>query len=79
VVLQADELLVLPTAIVAPASTSARPASSRPEIEIDGTTTRVMVDQLTAVDPGRLGETVGFLTRAELSDVETAAVTVLGL
>ena len=36
VVLQADELLSLSTVIIAPTSTRARPASFRPEVEIDG-------------------------------------------
>jgi len=37
--------------IIAPTSTGRRAASSRPEIEIDGTRTRVLVEQLTVIDP----------------------------
>src|SRR3954451_4518796 len=44
VVVQSD-LLPLSTWLVAPTSTSARPASFRPEIEIEGKTTRVLVDR----------------------------------
>jgi len=44
------------TWLVAPTSTGRRAASFRPEIEIDGTMTRVMVEQLTVIDPQtRLG------------------------
>src|SRR5262245_10572483 len=49
VALQSDAIL-LSTLIVAPTSTSAQPAIFRPEIEIDGTRTRVLVDQMRAVD-----------------------------
>jgi mRNA interferase MazF len=79
VVLQADELLALSTVIVAPTSTSARPASFRPEIEVEGTATRVLVEQSGAVDPRRLGASVGFLSPGELRQVELAVELVLGL
>lgn len=78
VVVQSD-LLPLSTWLVAPTSTSARPASFRPEIEVDGGTTRVLVEQTAAVDPQRLGRQVGHLTRAELAAVEAGLRTVLGL
>lgn len=80
VVLQADELSALSTWVVAPTSTSAPGRSFRPEIEIDGTPTRVVVDQLTAVDHSvRLGEFAGRLSAAELSEVDRATRIVLGL
>jgi len=79
VVLQADPLLRLSTVIVAPTSTSARPASFRPEIEIDGTTSRVLVEQLGAVDGTRLGPLVGHLAPVEQWGVDEALSTVLGL
>lgn len=61
VVVQSDDL-PLSTWIVAPTSTGRRAASFRPEIEIDGTKTRVMVEQLTVVDPQtRLGTFAGRL------------------
>ena len=65
--------------LVAPTSTSARPASFRPEIELGDETTRVLVEQTAAVDPGRLGEQVGHVTRAELDAIDAALRTVLGL
>jgi mRNA interferase MazF len=79
VVLQNDELLALSTVIIAPTSTSARPASFRPEVVVDGTRTRVLVEQIGAVDPARLGESVGVLRHAELQDVDRALATVLDL
>ncbi|WP_235856957.1 type II toxin-antitoxin system PemK/MazF family toxin [Occultella glacieicola] len=50
VVLQSDDL-PLSTWVVAPTSTGRREASFRPEITIAGAPTRVLVEQLTAVDP----------------------------
>lgn len=78
-VLQATELLELSTVIVAPTSTRARPATFRPEIAIAGRTTRVLVEQLGAVDHSRLGDRVGRVTSDELIEVDDAARTVLGL
>jgi len=78
VVVQSD-LLPLSTWLVAPTSRSARPASFRPEVEIGGDVTRVLVEQTAAVDPERLGDLVGHLTRAEMDDVDAALRTVLGL
>jgi len=49
-----------------PTSTSARAASFRPEAEIAGETTRVLVEQVGAVDAQRLGELSGHLTREEM-------------
>lgn len=79
VVVQSDDL-PLSTWIVAPTSTGRREATFRPEIEIDGVKTRVMVEQLTVVDPeARLGQFAGRLGAAELQAVNTALMTVLGL
>ncbi|HEX5944769.1 MAG TPA: type II toxin-antitoxin system PemK/MazF family toxin [Acidimicrobiales bacterium] len=79
VVVQADELLPRSVVLVAPTSRSARPASFRPEIEVDGDTTRVLVEQVGAVDVSRLGDLHGHLSREELWGVDDALVTVLGL
>ena len=78
VVVQSD-LLPLSTWLVAPTSTSARPASFRPEIEIQGKTTHVLVEQTAAVDPERLGDLVGHLSRPELAAVDEALRIVLHL
>ena len=78
VVVQSD-LLPLSTWLVAPTSTSARPTSFRPEIEVQGKTTHVLVEQTAAVDPERFGELIGHLTRHELTAVDDALRTVLRL
>lgn len=79
VVVQSDDLDVLSTWMVAPTSTSARSATFRPAISIDGTPTRVLVEQTSAVDPSRLGERVGHLGFDELRAVDAALRLVLAL
>ena len=79
VVVQADELMALSTVVVAPTSTSVKAASFRPEVRIANQKTRVVVEQVRAVDPGRLGRSEGLLTRTELEDVDRALNIVLGL
>ena len=69
----------LSTVLVAPTSTAARPASFRPEIEINGSTTRVLVEQTGAVDVSRLGDHQGHLTAQEQWGVDLALETVLDL
>ncbi len=78
VVVQSD-LLPLSTWLVAPTSTSARAASFRPEVDISGRLTRVLVEQTAAVDPGRLGDTAGHLSFDELRQVDAALRLVLSL
>jgi mRNA interferase MazF len=79
VVVQSDDL-PLSTWVIAPTSTGRRPASFRPEIEIHGTKTRVMVEQLTVIDPEtRLGEFAGHLEHADMRAVDTALRAVLSL
>jgi mRNA interferase MazF len=79
VIVQADELLGLSTAVIAPTSRSATAATFRPEIEIAGQSTRVMVEQVRAVDVGRLEEFAGRLSAAERHAVEEALRRVLDL
>jgi mRNA interferase MazF len=76
VVVQSD-LLPLSTWLVAPTSTSARAATFRPEVSIDGRPTRVLAEQTTAVDPQRLGESTGHLSLEELRQVDAALRLVL--
>ena len=78
-VVQADELIGLSTVLVAPTSTSARQATFRPTIEIDGDETRVLVEQTSVVDPIRLGRSAGRLEAGELRAVDEALLLVLGL
>jgi mRNA interferase MazF len=49
-----------------------RDASSPPDIEIDGSTTRVLVEQTGAVDVSRLGDHLGHLTVEEQWGVDLA-------
>ena len=79
VIVQAEELLGLSTAIVAPTSTSAAAATFRPEIEIEGQRTRVMVEQLRALDIERLDELAGRLSAREIGAVDQALALVLDL
>lgn len=78
VVVQSDDL-PLSTLLVAPTSTAARAASFRPEIEIAGRATRVLAEQTAAIDPGRLGESVGLLGYDDLRRVEAALRIVMEL
>jgi mRNA interferase MazF len=78
VVVQSD-LLPLSTWLVAPTSTNARPTSFRPEVEISGKSALVLVEQIAAIDPERLGQPVGHLGRREMSDIDKAIRVVLHL
>ena len=79
VIVQADALLGLSTAVVAPTSRSAAAATFRPAVTVLGETTRVLVEQLRAVDLERLAEHVGHLAPAEQRAVDEALELVLGL
>ncbi|UUO00453.1 type II toxin-antitoxin system PemK/MazF family toxin [Mycolicibacterium novocastrense] len=78
VVIQSDHV-PLSTWLVAPTSTSARAASFRPEVEIAGVNTRVLAEQTAAVDPSRLGKSVGLLSFDEMRRVDAALRVVLGV
>jgi mRNA interferase MazF len=79
VIVRADELLGLSTALVAPTSRSVLAASFRPEVRVGGEPTRVMVEQLRALDIGRLGDPAGRLDAAEMRGVDEALALVLAL
>jgi mRNA interferase MazF len=79
VVVQSDVMLPRSVVVVAPTSRSAKAASFRPEIEVAGDVTRVLVEQLGAVDAQRLGRRVGRLTAEEMWSVDEALLVVLGL
>jgi mRNA interferase MazF len=79
VIVQSDALLPRSVVLVAPTSTNARAASFRPEIEIAGTQTKVLVEQMGAVDVSRLGDNAGQLTAEEQWGVDAAILAVLGL
>ena len=75
--IQSDAIL-LSTVIVAPTSTSAQPAIFRPEIEMNGARTLVLVDQMRAVDASRLGDFAGRLDAAQSGEVDRAVKLILG-
>jgi mRNA interferase MazF len=78
VVVQSD--FVQPsTLLVAPTSTSAKWAQYRPEVDVDGTTTRILIEQTMAVDPQRLGDFAGRLDAHEMAAVDEALKLVLAL
>lgn len=79
VVVQSDALLPRSVVLIAPTSRGARAASFRPEIEIDGDRTKVLVEQVGAVDVGRLGDLAGRLSPEEQWGIDAALLTVLGL
>jgi mRNA interferase MazF len=78
VVLQSD-LLPLSTLLVAPTSTSARPAEFRPKILVRDQVTQVQVEQTVAVAPTRLGALVGRVSWAELQEIDEALKLALDL
>lgn len=79
VLVQADELLGLSTVLVAPTSRSVRAASFRPEVDVAGQRTRVMVEQLRALDVRRLDDFEGRLSASEMREVDEALSLVLAL
>lgn len=79
VVVQGDDFLGLSTALVAPTSTRARPATFRPAIELLETETRVLVEQTIVVDTERLGKSAGRLGAIELQSVDDALRLILSL
>ncbi|MCO1578009.1 type II toxin-antitoxin system PemK/MazF family toxin [Crossiella sp. SN42] len=79
VVVQATELEVLSTWLIAPTSTSAQPARWRPEIEVLGRATLLLCEQTTACAPERLGERVGRCSLEEMQRVDSALKLALGL
>ena len=79
VIVQADALLGLSTTLIAPTSRSAAAATFRPEVNVGGDVTRVLVEQLRAVDLDRLDQHVGRLTPQEQQAIDEALELVLGL
>jgi len=79
VIVGADELLGLSRAIIAPTSRSAAPATFRPRIDLQGEPTRVLVEQLRAVDLSGLGDAAGHLAPQEQRAVDEALALILSL
>lgn len=79
VVVQSDDV-PLSTVVVVPTSTRAQPASFRPEIELEGERTRVLVEQIRAIDAERLKHPpISHLRADEMRAVELAIGTILDL
>lgn len=78
VVSPSDSPLSLVTVI--PTSTSAGPSVHRPELDIAGRSTRMLVDQIRSIDSRYVvGEPVDYLTRDQLDEVESALAHYLGM
>jgi len=78
VVVRADDLLALSTAVICPTSRSAPPASFHPEIDI-GEPTRVLCEMVGAVDTRNLGEQVAHLSLDDIRAVDEGLQLVLDL
>ncbi len=78
VVVQSDAVL-RSTVLVAPTSHSARSSTVRPEIDINGITTRVVVEQTSAISTNRLGDFAGRLDAHEITEIDEAIRIVFGL
>lgn len=65
---------------VVPTSTGAGPSIHRPEVDIAGQSTRLLVDQVRSIDIDYVvGDPVDFLSRDRMAEVETALAHYLGL
>lgn len=65
---------------VVPASTSAGRSVHRPELEIAGRRTRLLVDQIRSIDADYVvGDPVDYLTRDNLAEVDLAIAHYLGV
>ncbi len=79
VLVQSDSLM-LSTVIAAPTSTGAWTSSFHPEVEFEGQRSRVLLEQLQAIDPDRrLGRYVGRVSGEEQQEIDRALTLVLGL
>ena len=79
VIVQSDDLMALSTVVVAPTSRSAAPATFRPVIDLAGTPTRILTDQVRAINAQAITSSVGRLSSEELLLLDEALAIVLGL
>lgn len=79
VILQSDALAPLSTVIVAPTSQSAIPTLFRPSITMGNRATKVLVEQLVAIDARRASERVGQVSVEEMWAIDDALSLVVGL
>ena len=65
---------------VIPTSTSAGPSIHRPELQIAGRSTRVLIDQIRSIDTRYVvGDPVDYLTRDQLIEIDLALAHYLGV
>ncbi|WP_218132586.1 type II toxin-antitoxin system PemK/MazF family toxin [Paramicrobacterium humi] len=65
---------------VVPTSTSAGPSLHRPECDVAGRLTRMLVDQISSIDVDYVvGDPVDYLTRDQLGEIELAVAHYLGV
>lgn len=70
----------LSVATVIPTSTSAGPSIHRPEVEVAGRATRMLVDQVRSIDTDYIvGDPLDYLTRDQLAQIEIALAHYLGI
>jgi mRNA interferase MazF len=79
VILQSDALTPLSTVIVAPTSQSAMQTLFRPVITIGKDATKVLIEQLVAIDVRRATEKIGQITVEEMWAIDDALSLVVGL
>ena len=79
VVLQSDALAPLSTVLVAPTSQRALHTHFRPAITIGSEQTKVLVEQLTAIDVRRASDTVGHVSVEEMWTIDDAVALVVGI
>jgi mRNA interferase MazF len=79
VIVQSDDLLALSTVLVAPTSRSAAPATFRPVIDLSGTPTRVLTDQIRTLAARSITGSLGHLSSEELQTVDDALAVMFGL
>jgi mRNA interferase MazF len=79
VIVQNDDLLALSTVLVSPTSRSAAPATFRPVIDLSGTATRVLTDQVRALDVQSITGSLGRLSSEELQVLDDAVAVLFGL
>lgn len=79
VILQANGLMGLSTVILAPLSRSARGTSFRPRVLMDDIPSRVLVEQMTAVDVRQVGTRLGTVSADEHVEIDQALRLVLGM
>ena len=79
VVIQSDALMPLSTVLVAPTSQSALSTSFHPPVTIESQPTRVLLEQLAAVDVRRTSKPVARLSVEEMWAVDEALALVVGL